>query len=86
MKYLLIYLIVINLIAFCLFAIDKYCAIKQKYRIREKTFFILSFIGGVLGLIISGQIFRHKTKKMIFNIVYVISILIWGYIIVKIGI
>ncbi len=77
MKY---YLIIINIIAFILFAIDKYKSIKKSYRISEKTFFIISLLGGFLGLIISGQLFRHKTKKMIFNVIYVISIIIWSII------
>ncbi len=75
---MLYYLVFINVVGFLLFALDKYKSVKRKYRISENTFFLLSIAGGFLGLIISGQIFRHKTKKIKFNIIYVFSILIWG--------
>ena len=68
MKYLILYLIIINFISFLLVAIDKRKAIKNKYRISEKTFFIFSFIGGSLGTLLGMIQFHHKTKKLKFLI------------------
>lgn len=68
MKYIILYLIIINFISFLLVAIDKRKAIKNKYRISEKTFFIFSFIGGSLGTLLGMFQFHHKTKKLKFLI------------------
>ena len=68
MKYVVSYLIIINFISFILVAIDKRKAIKNKYRISEKTFFIFSFIGGSLGTLLGMFQFHHKTKKLKFLI------------------
>ena len=68
MKYIIPYLIIINFISFLLVAVDKRKAIKNKYRISEKTFFIFSFIGGSLGTLLGMFQFHHKTKKLKFLI------------------
>ncbi len=68
MKYVVSYLIIINFISFILVAIDKRKAIKNKYRISEKIFFIFSFIGGSLGTLLGMFQFHHKTKKLKFLI------------------
>ena len=60
------YLIIINLITFIIFGIDKYKAIKDKWRVKEATLLGLSFIGGALGGMLGMYVFRHKTKKFYF--------------------
>ncbi len=67
MKEIIYYLIFINLFTFIVFGIDKYKAIKNKYRIKEKTLFFLAIIGGVIGAIFGMKIFRHKTLKPSFK-------------------
>lgn len=64
----LIYLIIINLIGFTSMGIDKYKAAHHKWRISEKTLFIIALAGGSLGSIAGMQIFRHKTKHPSFYI------------------
>ena len=64
---LLIYLLLINLIAFCAFAIDKFQAISNGWRISEKTLLGISVLGGATGGWIAMQICRHKTKKPTFK-------------------
>lgn len=68
MKYILIYLVVINIFAFALMGIDKAKAKKNKRRIPEKTLFLFAIIGGSIGSIAGMQVFRHKTKHMSFVI------------------
>ncbi len=63
MKYIIIYLIIINIISNLLFFIDKKKAIKNKRRISEKTFMILSVLGGGVGIILGMKTYRHKTLK-----------------------
>ena len=67
MKYLLIYLLVINLIGFFLMFVDKQKAKKGKWRIPEKTLFLAALIGGSLGTTFGMNVFRHKTKHWYFK-------------------
>ena len=78
----MIYLIIVNILAFFLCFIDKRKAIKQKYRISEDTLLFISLIGGCFGLVLSMNIFHHKTKKLKFKLVYLLCI-IWFLIIVN---
>lgn len=67
MKYLYIWLIIINIITFAFFGIDKKKAIDGKFRISESTLFLLSILGGSLGGFIAMHTFHHKTKKWYFK-------------------
>lgn len=66
--YLLAYLLVINLFAMLLMAVDKSKAERDKWRIPEKTLFIIALIGGSIGSIAGMYMFRHKTKHAKFII------------------
>ncbi len=63
----IIYLVLINLIGFAIMYIDKQKAKKGKWRIPEKTIFIVTAIGGGIGTIAGMYKFRHKTQKGIFK-------------------
>ena len=67
-KYIVIYLIVINLITFLAMWLDKWKAKRGKWRIPENTLFIITAIGGGIGTIAGMYLFRHKTKKWTFKI------------------
>ena len=67
MKYLLIYLLLINLIGFFAMFLDKQKAKKGKWRIPEKTLFLFAFLGGSLGTTLGMNTFRHKTKHWYFK-------------------
>ena len=69
---LISYLISINIIAFILCLIDKIKAIKGWYRISEGCLLFLSIIGGCFGMVLGMQLFRHKTKKLKFKLVYLL--------------
>ena len=43
--------------------IDKKRAIKNQFRISEKTLLTLAFIGGSISMLISMKIIHHKGKK-----------------------
>ena len=66
--YFIIYLIIINLIAFIAMYLDKRKARYGKWRIPEQSLFILALIGGSIGAIVGMYTFRHKTKKFRFSI------------------
>lgn len=85
MTYIIIYVCLINLIAFILMGLDKQKAKRGKWRIPEKTLWFSAVIGGAFGSIIGMQLFRHKTKHKAFTIgmplviMLHITILIWFY-------
>ena len=64
----LVYLLVMNVVGFAVMGIDKYKAIKGKWRVPEKTLFLLSILGGSIGTWAGMYAFRHKTKHWYFVI------------------
>jgi uncharacterized membrane protein YsdA (DUF1294 family) len=71
------YLILINLIAFFVYAYDKLMAKMKKSRVRETTLLSLSIFGGALGGFISMILFNHKTKVKRFIIINILMILLY---------
>lgn len=65
---IIIYFIIINIIGFLAMYIDKQKAKKGKWRIPEKTLFIITALGGGIGTIAGMYTFRHKTQKAAFVI------------------
>lgn len=77
MKYLYIWLIIINIITFAVFGIDKKKAIDGKFRIKELTLFVLSLLGGSLGGLIAMHTFHHKTRKWYFKFGIPLILIAW---------
>jgi len=71
------YLIIINIIAFIAYAVDKYKAINNKRRISEMTLYTIGFIGGFLGSILAMILFRHKTRKFRFWFLNILFMILW---------
>lgn len=68
MKYLYLYLIIINAVGWLIMLIDKQKAKKKAWRIPEATLMGVAAIGGSLGSLIGMYQFRHKTKHKKFTI------------------
>lgn len=66
-RLIIMYLILINIVAYISMWSDKKKAIQHKYRISEKTLFTLAIIGGALGSIVGMRKFHHKTKHWYFK-------------------
>lgn len=64
---LIVLYILINLVAFILYGIDKRKAIKNQYRISENHLIGIALMGPI-GAICAMQIFRHKTQKFKFKV------------------
>ena len=58
---LLYYLIVINVVTFLVYGIDKWKAKQGSWRISEATLLILAIIGGSIGALLGMKIWHHKT-------------------------
>ena len=67
-KYFFLYGILINILGFFFMFLDKRKAIKNKWRIPEKTLFLLALLGGSLGTTLGMHTFRHKTKHWYFRL------------------
>ena len=67
-KFLIWYLLVINVVTFAVYAIDKVNAAEHRGRIRIITLLGLAFIGGSIGAIAAMYLLRHKTKKDYFTV------------------
>ena len=65
---LLAALLLMNLLAFALYGIDKLKAKKGAWRIPEATLLLVAFLGGSLGALLGMELFRHKTKHAKFKI------------------
>ena len=68
MKYVLIYLFLINMIAILAIALDKSAARNGEARVKESSLFVIAAIGGGIGMYIAMRIFHHKTRKNKFMI------------------
>lgn len=66
LKFILLYLLIINAIGFLLMLADKQKARKNLWRIPESTLFTAAAFGGSIGCILGMYTFRHKTKHWIF--------------------
>ena len=63
-----LYLLLINIITFALYAIDKLNAKTDSWRISERMLIIFSAVGGSVGALLGMYICRHKTRKNKFKI------------------
>lgn len=67
-KNIIMYLIVVNLLAFAAFGVDKQKAKARQWRISENTLLGIALCGGSLGAIWGMRTFRHKTRHRRFAI------------------
>ena len=63
---LLVWLAVINLLTFIVYGADKRRARRDKWRVPEKTLFLLPLLGGSIGALLGMRVFHHKTKHWYF--------------------
>ena len=75
-KFIIIYIIFINIFTFCLYGIDKQKARKGKWRISEAMLLSVALLGGSLGAILAMKVFHHKTKHWKFKILVPLFLLI----------
>lgn len=63
---ILVYLLIMTIVGIIVMKVDKVKAEKQKWRIKERSLFLVSLLGGSLGTWLGMYIFRHKTKHWYF--------------------
>ncbi len=77
------YLVGINIVAFIVYGIDKYNAVHKTYRVSEYSLYCLAIFGGPIGSLLGMRVFHHKTRKILFWIVNIISLIIWIWILIE---
>lgn len=71
-RLILLYFGTVNLLAFLLMGVDKYRAVRGKWRIPEAQLFLFPLLGGGPGGLLGMQVFRHKRRKPLFR---------WGFLV-----
>ena len=66
----LVYLALLSLALFVLMGADKRRARRERWRVREKTLFLLALLGGACGGWLGMRVFHHKTRHPGF---------VWGF-------
>lgn len=66
MKYIAIYLLLINAVGFLIMLADKRRAKKNRCRIPEATLLTVAALGGSVGSLLGMYLFRHKTLHLQF--------------------
>lgn len=66
--WIMIYLGAASLFGFILMGADKRKAVQHKWRIPEKSLFLIALAGGSVGVLLGMWVFRHKTKHLSFSI------------------
>ena len=67
-RLILLYLLIVNAIAFILMLADKRMAQNNLWRIPEATLLLTAAIGGSIGSLAGMFVFRHKTKHLKFTL------------------
>ena len=80
---ILIYVAVMSLVAFAAFGLDKFKAKTNRWRIRERTLFLLALLGGGIGAFLGMKIFHHKTlhKQFVIGIpaIMIVQLVLIGF-------
>jgi len=65
-----VYYLALSVATFIVYAIDKWAARNHRWRTSERTLHLLALIGGWPGALIAQQVFRHKSRKEAFRVVF----------------
>ncbi|WP_162041728.1 DUF1294 domain-containing protein [Undibacterium sp. YM2] len=68
--------VVMSLIAFFMYGIDKMAARKSASRISERTLLLCGLACGWPGAMLAQKIFRHKTIKSSFRLAFVATVIV----------
>ena len=67
---------VMNIAAFALMGHDKRCTRQGKWRVPEKTLFLVTACFGGLGGVLGMKVFHHKTKHWYFRVFFPVLLIV----------
>jgi uncharacterized membrane protein YsdA (DUF1294 family)/cold shock CspA family protein len=68
--------VLVSGITFIVYGFDKSAAMNSRRRTPESTLHLLSVLGGWPGALVAQQMFRHKSRKLEFQIVFWLTVLL----------
>lgn len=71
-------ILIMSLLSYVYYAIDKRAAQKQQWRVPENFLHMLALLGGWPGAWIAQERLRHKTRKTSFRVVFWLTLFING--------
>lgn len=85
---LIVYLLLVaimSVVCFFAYGLDKYKAKRASWRIPEKSLQMLALLGGWPGALLGQNLFRHKTQKKSFRMVFWLMVLLHIIVVAAIG-
>ncbi len=79
----MIYLLIWNVIVFLFYAVDKFLAKNDMWRISEKFLLTVTFLMGSAGAVLGMVICRHKTRKQKFVTLVPLAVVLNFAVIIK---
>ena len=76
------YLVILSFAGLISMGMDKRRAVRNKWRIPERTLLLIAFIGGGIGSFLGMRIFRHKTKHRKFVILLPIAAVLYAILLI----
>ena len=70
----------LSISTYCVMLIDKLQATHRDKRVSERSLFLMTFFGGSVGMVLAMYTLRHKSRKMSFQLV------VWLLVLVQIGV
>ena len=67
LKWLAFWVLFWSILDYILMGVDKWKAKRDRWRVPEKTFFLVAVLGGSLGAILGMYAFHHKTRHWYFK-------------------
>ena len=67
---------IMNIAAFALMGHDKRCARQGKWRVPEKTLFLVTACFGGLGGVLGMKVFHHKTQHWYFKVFFPVLLVV----------
>ena len=81
---------IMNIAAFALMGHDKRCARQGKWRVPEKTLFLVTACFGGLGGVLGMRVFHHKTQHWYFKVFFpvllaiqVVVVIVGAYLLIR---
>ncbi|HEV2390615.1 MAG TPA: DUF1294 domain-containing protein [Nitrososphaerales archaeon] len=69
---------VASLFGFAAMGADKLLAVGRRSRVSERSLWLTALLGGVLGIIVGGLVFHHKTSKTEFWVPVAVAAVLWA--------
>ena len=68
--------VIMNMVSFAMMGHDKRCARQGKWRVPEKTLFLVTACFGGLGGMLGMKVFHHKTQHWYFKVFFPVLLIV----------